>query len=100
MPFIVESSIPTEVTRGDFHRRRDLISVRADEIFPRRGIAIAETLGIFTPQGDDVRPNISAVVFQLGHRLFHVHVVFITEQAVRTEAFGARTSGDVLHVAV
>lgn len=94
----MEGSVPTEIADGNFHRRRDLVSVGADEILPRRSVVVAKALGIFTPQGNDVRPHISAVAFQLRHSLCHVHVVFITEQTVRAEALCTRTGGDVLHV--
>ena len=98
MSFVMEGSVPSEIADGNFHRRRDLISVCADEIFPRRSIVVAEALSIFTPQRDDVRPHISAVAFQLRHSLCHIHVVFITEETVRAEALCTRTGSDVLHV--
>ena len=98
MSFVMEGSVPTEIADGNFHRRCDLIAMCTDEIFPRCSIVVAEALCILTPQGDDVRPHISAVAFQLCHSLCHVHVIFITEQAVRAEALCTRTSGDVLHV--
>ena len=48
MSFVMEGSVPTEIADGNFHRCRDLISVGADEILPRRSIVVAKALCILS----------------------------------------------------
>ena len=98
LALVVEGSIPSEVTGRYLHCRRDVVTVRPNEISPRRGVIEAEPDRILTLEGDDVRPHISGVALQLRHGLLQRNGVVITEQAMSADALGTRPGGDVLHV--
>ena len=51
-------------------------------------------------QGDDVRPDVSGVVLQLGHGGIQIHMIRVAEQAVVTQTLGAGPGCDILHVAI
>lgn len=100
IPFVVVGCVPAKVLGRDFHRRRNVVAVGADEIAPRIGIVISETSCIFTLEGNDVRPHIAGVGIQLRHRRIEIEVVIVGEQSMRAESFRAGAGGDVLHVPV
>ena len=96
--FIVERSIPTKIIRRNLHRFRDIVAVRFEKIPPCGGVVEAESGSILTLEGDDVRPHISVVAFQLTHRCIEIHGFLITEQTVGADSFRSGTSCYVLHV--
>ena len=98
--FIVKSSVPPEVLRRDVHGCRDVVAMSAEQGPPRLCVVVTETLRVLPVQGDDVRPDVSGVVFQLRHGITKIHMIRVTEQAVVTQAFSAGAGGNVLHVAI
>ena len=64
MTFIVERCIPPEVLRQDVHGRCDVVAVSTEQHPPYLRVVIAETLCVFSMQGEDVRPDVAGVVLQ------------------------------------
>ena len=98
LALVVKGGVPAEVTERYLHCRRDVVTVRPNEISPRRGVIEAEPGRILPLERDDVRPNISGVALQFFHGLVQRDCILITEQTVCADALGAGTGGDVLHV--
>ena len=98
LALVVEGSIPSEVTGRYLHCRRDVVTVRPNEISPRRGVIEAEPDRILPLERDDMRPHVSGVAFQFFHGFLQRDCILITEQTVSADALRARTGGDILHV--
>jgi hypothetical protein len=65
VPLIVESGVPSEILRGDFHLLGNHIPLRAEEMHPCICVVIAQPLGIFPAEGDDVYPDITGVFIHI-----------------------------------
>ena len=100
LALVVEGRIPTEVTGRYLHCRRDVVTVRPNEIAPRRGVIEAEPGRILPLDRDDMCPHISGVALQFFHGPVERDSIVITEQTVSADALRARTGGDILHVLV
>ena len=98
LALIVKGGIPSEVTGRYLHCRRDVVTVRPNEISPRRGVIEAEPDRILPLERDDMRPHISGVVLQFFHGFLQRDCILITEQTVSADALRARTGGNILHV--
>lgn len=98
LALVVEGSIPSEVTGRYLHCRRDVVTVRPNEISPRRGVIEAEPDRILPLERDDMRPHVSGVALQFFHGFLQRDCILITEQTVSADALRARTGGDILHV--
>ena len=97
---VVERCIPPEVLRRNVHGCRDVVAVRTEQSPPRLRVVVTKTLRVLPMQGDDVRPDISGIVFQFRHGGIQIHMIRVTEQAVVTQTLRTRTCRDVLHVAI
>ena len=81
------------------HSFRNSGALLSQQIPPRGGFVVSQTLRILTPQGENERPHFSAVSLQLGLRRLEFGGVRLAEQAMSTMLFGTRTLGDVGHIA-
>ena len=77
--FIMKGSIPAEVLGRDVHGCRDVVAVRTEQGPPRLRVVVAETLRVFSMQGDDVCPDVAGVVLQFGHGGIQIHMFRVAE---------------------
>ena len=100
MTFIMERRVPPEVLGRDVHGCRDVVAVSADQCPPCQRIVVTETLRVFSMQRDDVRPDVSGVVFQFRHGGVQIHMICVAKQAMVTQPLCTRPGCDVLHVSI
>ena len=100
MTFVMERRVPPEVLRRNVHGCRNVIAVSTNQCPPCLGVVVAETLCVFSMQGDDVRPYVAGVVLQFGHGGVQVHMIRVTEQSMVTQTLGTGAGGDIFHVSI
>ena len=98
--FIMERRVPPEVLGRDMHGCRDVVAVSAYQCPPCLCVVAAETLRVFSMQRDDVRPDVSGVVFQFRHGGVQIHMICVAKQAMVTQPLCTRPGCDVLHVSI
>ena len=76
---IMEGSVPAEVLGRDMHGCCDVVAMGPEQSPPCLRVVVAETLCVFSMQGDDVRPDVAGVVLQFRYGGVQVHTIRVTE---------------------
>ena len=95
----MKSGKPFQILHGNVKRFREVLRLGAKHIPPAFALIVAQTLRVFSSNGDNCSPNISGVTVQLSGNLGELHGnAIVCEQSVRAKALRSRTGSDIVCV--